>query len=232
MVINIMKIGTSFGVLDINEPSGSEKDWVTIQSQSITFDRRDFFINKFQTDFPSYTLLGSNNLEKFKFLSELCSRTPTMRKWFAAVSLQYSDSTQLPLYLKDVVAPDEYKAVQEKLLLLKDGLARVTKKRNDLAVKYSADLDQLNAEEKIIVKKTIGADNITKIVTLTTECLPLSIQMKIQSYMANSSDADVADNRSRLAQEYLAKFKTSLIKLDKAGKIDNIDALIDEIAVK
>lgn len=227
-----MKFGTSFGVLDINEPGDIENDWITIQSQSVTFDRRDFFINKFQSDFPAYTLLGSNNLEKFKFLSELCSRTPTMRRWFASISLQYSDSTQLPLYLKDVVAPDEFKAVQEKLLMLKDELARITKKRNDLAVKYSADLEQLNAEEKIVVKRTIGADNVTKIVTLTTECLPLSIQMKIQSYMANSSDADVADNRNRLAQEYLAKFKTGLIKLAKENKILDVDSLIDEIAIK
>lgn len=227
-----MKINTNFGDLNIEEPGANEGQWVTIESQSITFDKNDFFIRKFNNDFPTYTLLGSNTLEKFTFLSELCARTPTMRKWYASVSICYSDSTQLPLYLKDVVAPDEYKAVQEKLLVLRDELARVTKKRNELAAKYSADLNILRNEEKIVVKKTIGADNIMKIVTLTTESLPLSIQMKIQSYMANSSDADVADNRRRLAQEYLAKFKSALIRLDKVSTISDIDGLIEEISLK
>lgn len=227
-----MKINTNFGELDIQDPGADEGGWVTIASQSITFDKNDFFIRKFNEDFPAYTLLGSNSQEKFIFLSELCARTPAMRMWFASVSIYYSDSTQLPLYLKDVVAPDEYKAVQEKLLVLKDELARITKKRNELAAKYSADLNQLNVDEKVVVKKTIGADNIMKIVTLSTESLPLSIQMKIQSYMANSSDADVADNRRRLAQEYLAKFKTALIKLDKVNKITDIDGLIEEISLK
>jgi len=227
-----MKITTDFGELNIDEPGSNEGNWITIESQSITFDKNDFFIRKFNNDFPTYTLLGSNNLERYTFLSELCARTPTMRKWYASVQISYSDSTQLPLYLKDVVAPDEYKAVQEKLLILRDELAVITKKRNDLAAKYSADLNQLRVDEKVVVKKTIGADNIMKIVTLTTESLPLSIQMKIQSYMANSSDADVADNRRRLAQEYLAKFKTALIKLDKVSKIADIDGLIDEISLK
>jgi hypothetical protein len=93
-------------------------------------------------------------------------------------------------------------------------------------------LDQLRVKEQNIISKTIGADNTMKIVSLSTDALPLSIQMRIQSYMANSEDADVADNRRRLAQEYLAKFKTELIILDKIKPIANIDALIDEIALK
>lgn len=227
-----MKITSTFGDLDIVDPGANQEDWITIQSQSVSFDKSDFFIERFDKDFPTYTLLGNNNLEKFTFLSELCARTPAMRKWFASVSLQYSDSTQLPLYLKNAVAPGEYKTMQGKLLLLSEELAKVAKKRNDLAAKYSADLEQLRVEEKMVVKKTLGDNNTLRILTLTTESLPLSIQMKIQGYMANSTDADVADNRRRLAQEYLAKFKTSLIMLDKTNPIKDLDALIDEISLK
>jgi len=227
-----MQFETSFGEINIEEVGIYEDGWITIKSQSVTIDKNSFYIDEFKSDFPSYTLLGSNELEKFKFLSELCSRSPELRKWYAATTLKYSDTTQLPLYLKNSVAPNEYKRVQDKLLLLKDRLASVIKKRNELAAKYSADLDALEIEEHHVVNKTIGDDNILKIVSLTTECLPLSIQMKIQSYMANSSDADIADNKRRLAQEYLAKFKLALIKMSKENPNLNLDYLINELQLK
>jgi hypothetical protein len=227
-----MHFDTSFGKVNLDEVGKTEDDWITIASQSVTIDKNRFYIDEFKSDFPNYTLLGSNDLEKFKFLSELCGRSPELRKWYASVTIRYSDTTQLPLYLKNSVAPDEYNRVQEKLLALKDKLAVIIKKRNDLSAKYSADLERINEEEREVVNKTIGDDNIVKIVSLTTESLPLSIQMRIQSYMANSSDADVADNKRRLAQEYLAKFKVALIKLSNENPNLNIDDLVSELQLK
>lgn len=227
-----MEFESSYGNFVLDDVIGNEDDWITIQSQTVTYDKNEFFIEQFNLDFPSYKILGSNNLEKFTFLSELCGRKEIMRKWFAATSIKYSNTTQLPLYLKDGVAPNDYKRVQDNLIKLKDELAKIIKKRNELAEKYSSDLAELEKEERSVVKKTIGDDNVLKIVSLTTESLPLSIQMKIQSYTAGSADADLADNRRRLAQEYLARFKTSLIKLNKAKKITDIDALLKEIEIK
>jgi len=148
------------------------------------------------------------------------------------VSIKYSNTTQLPLYLKDRVAPEAYKRVQEGLLEIKEELASIVKERNELAAKYTADLERLKVREREVVKKTIGDNNILKIVSLTTTSLPLSIQMKIQSYMANSPDADIADNRRRLAQEYLAIFKAELIDINNTKPIKDIDALIEEIQLK
>lgn len=223
---------TSFGNFDIEDAGGNQDDWIVIKSKSVTYDKNEFFIDEFSKDFPTYNLLGSNNLDKFTFLSELCGRTPAMRKWFAATSIKYSNTTQLPLYLKDAVAPSEYKVVQDKLIELKDKLSAVIKERNDLAAKYKADLATLELKERSVVKKTIGDDNILKIVSLTTESLPFSIQMKIQSYTAGSSDSDISDNRQRLAQEYLVKFKTALIKLNAENKIKDVDDLIEEVELK
>jgi hypothetical protein len=227
-----MKIDSSAGTINLADPGPDQDDWIVIKSQSVTYDKNDFFINEFENDFPGYTLIGSDALDKFTFLSELCGRNSAMSKWFAATSLKYSNTTQLPLYLKDSVAPDEYKRVQEGLLVIKEKLAEVVKARNELSAKYVADLEKLKAREREVVKKTIGDDNILKIVSLSTESLPLSIQMKIQSYMANSPDADIADNRRRLAQEYLARFKKQLIDINSITPIKDIDALIDEISLK
>lgn len=227
-----MEFKTSIGDLVVDEVGDVEDNWITIESRSVTFDKNDFYIKQFNRDFPDYKLLGTNEQEKFTFLSELCGRTQAMQTWFAATSIQYSETTQLPLYLKNRVAPDVYDTVQENLLLVKDKLAVIIKERNELAIKYKADLKLLEAKERNVVKKTIGDDNLLKIVSLTTASLPLSIQMKIQSYMADSNDLDVSDNRRRYAQEYLAKFKVALIDLNEMNKIPDIDELLNELTLK
>lgn len=227
-----MKFLTDYGDLIIDQVDANEDGWITIQSQSITFDKTRYFIDQFNKDFPNCTLLGNDDSDKFTFLSELCARTPSMRKWFASVSVSYSDTTQLPLYLKNRVAPDEYKSVLNKILILKDELASVVKERNDLARKYTRDLEALNNKERAITEKTIGTDNVMKIVYLTTESLPLSIQLRIQGYMANSSDIDIVDSRRRLAQEYLAKFKIALLDLNKINPKMNVNKIVQEIELK
>jgi hypothetical protein len=227
-----MSIETSQGLLEIEEIGSDRNKWVTIESQSVSFNKQDFYIEEFESSFPEYKLIGSNSKEKFKFLTELCARTKVMKLWFSTVTINYSNTTQLPLYLKDSVSPMEYKHVQGKLLEIKSELTKIVEKRNVISAKYTAELEKLEAEEKAVVKKTIGANNILKIVSLTTESLPLSIQMKIQSYTSESEDLDISDNKRRFAQECLAKFKTALIKMDKVSSIEDIDVLIEEISLK
>jgi hypothetical protein len=227
-----MKITTDFGDLNIDDVGPDEDGWVTIQSQSVTFDKTSFFIGKFNEDFPAYNLSGSNDDEQFTFLSELCARTPAMRKWFAAVSVIYSNTTQLPLYLKDKLSPGDYKSVQDKMLILKDELAEVIKERNLEAAKYTAALERLRQKELDIARKTTRADNVMKIMLLNTEALPLSIQLKIQAYMPSGQDLDVADGRRRLAQEYLAKFKCALLDLNEKDPNLDVEALVKEIELK
>jgi hypothetical protein len=227
-----LKFATEYGDIIVDRIGANEDDWITIKSQSVTFDKTVFFIEAFHADFPDYTLLGSNDVEKFTFLSELCSRQDVMQAWFAGVSIRYSDTTQLPLYLVDRVAPDEYSKIQAKLLEMKDKLAIIVTKRNDLAVKYTSDLKALRLEEEAIVGRSIGQDNVLKIINLKTKQLPLSIQMKIQGYMPTSIDSDVSDNKRRLAQEYLANFKIGLLKLNESNPNIDIDKLLKEIELK
>jgi hypothetical protein len=227
-----MMISTEFGVLNIDEVGPDEDGWVTIKSQSVTFDKTSFFVGKFNEDFPAYNLSGSNDDEQFTFLSELCARTPAMRKWFASVSVIYSNTSQLPLYLKDEVSPEEYKSVQNKTLALKDQLAEVIKERNDEARKYTAALERLREKELNITRKATGADNIMKINLLNTEALPLSLQLKIQAYMPAGQDIEVADGRRRLAQEYLARFKVELLKLNRNVPDLDVDEVVRSIELK
>lgn len=228
----VLNIDTSKGKLVVEDVAVNEDDWIVIKSQSVVYDKQSFIISQFMADFPNFTILGTDDIEKFKFLTELCGRQPALRRWFAAVSIKYSDTTQLPLYLKDRVAPDEYKTIQENLLKMKDELAEIVNKRNDLAVKYSADLDNLKDQEDSIIKKSIGGNNVMKIINLSTEALPLSIQMRIQSYDPKTSDIDLSDSKRRIAQEYLIKFKIALLDLVKEQQLIDIDALLNEIELK
>lgn len=227
-----MEIDTNFGRISISEPVADEEKWVTFPSESAEFNKAGFFIKKFKEDFPEYSLLGKEDKDKLKFLTELCARMPITRKWFSSVSLKYSNNSQLPLYFKDAVTPEVFMDVQGKITNMKDELASVIKERNDLAAKYTADLELLNTKEKEIIKKNLGHDNIMKILFMKTEALPFSIQMKIQSYMPSGSDIEVADSRRRLAREYLAKFKVELLKMNKEKPDLDVDILLSEIQLK
>jgi hypothetical protein len=215
-----------------NEVGALEEDWIVVKSQSVTFDKNDFFIKQFNKDFPNFKLLGSGNFEKFTFLAESCARSPIMREWFASVSIKYSETTQLPLYLKNKVAPDDYKIYLERILELKDELSQIVLSRNNLAIQYNKDLAELKEQEDIIIKRSIGQDNILKILYLNTECLPFSIQLKVQGYEPKNPDVDVATSKRRLAQEYLVQFKIALLDLVKEKPDLDIDSLLQEVAIK
>lgn len=227
-----MKFESDFGVLNVNDPAISEDGWITIQSQSVVYNKAEFVVEAFNRDFPGYNVLGYNIDEKFNFVTELCSRQPALREWYALTSLAYSDTTQLPLYLKESVAPDHYKRIQDKLLEMKDDLAQIVRARVELAEKYTEDLKRLKIEEQNIIKRSLGVDNVLKIVNLSTECLPLSIQMMIQGYNPKDHDLDVADSRRRIAQEYLAQFKIGLLKLNDENPNLDVDKLIEHLQLK
>lgn len=218
--------------LDIQDITSEQNDWISIKSQSFIFDKRDFFIESFNRSFPDSKLLGSDSTEKFNFVSSLCSRNNSLKRWYTLTSIQFSEMTQLPLYLKDSVSPSDFKKISDKLNLLKKKTSSFVQERTDLAAKYSKDLKDIEEREKCIVKKTLGDDNIMKILSLNTEALPLSIQMKIQTYGNESSDLDMADSRRQYAQEYLAKFKVALIKLSTENKNFSVDDFIEEIQLK
>lgn len=227
-----IEINTELGKLVVEEASLNPDDWIVIKSQSKVFDKESFIVSEFIKDYPGFTPLGSNDSEKFKFITELCGRQPALRAWYAASSVKYSDTTQLPLYLDKCVDPEEYAIIQDNLLRMKDELAVVVKARNDLAAKYNSDLEALRKREADIISKSTGGNNAMKIVNLTTEALPLSIQMKIQSFDVKTGDLDIADSRRRLAQEYLAKFKIALFEFVKDNPTVDLDSLINSIQLK
>lgn len=227
-----MTIESSQGIIEIEPVGSDESDWFTIKSQSITFSRQDFFIDEFNRDFPQAKLLGSTNEEKFIFLNELCSRKKVLTNWYAGVGIKYSNTTQLPLYLKDSVEPSEFKRIQNSLIEMKDKLAETINERNQAAKDYKAKLESIELKENEIIRKATAGDNVMKIVNLSTESLPFSIQMLIQGYTPTNADQDLADNKRRFAQEQLAKFKIALLKLNKENKNLDVDKLIKEIELK
>jgi hypothetical protein len=227
-----MEFKTKLGNFVVKDVGVKEDDWVVVKSQSVTFDKNDYFIREFNKDFPNFELLGSSSFEKFTFLAEACARSPIMREWFAATSVKYSDTTQLPLYLKDKVAPSDYKKYVAKILDIKDELSQIVKSRNELAKAYNESLKQLKAEEDDIISRSIGQDNVLKILFLNTESLPFSIQLKIQGYEPKNANIDVATSKRRLAQEYLVQFKTGLLDLVREKPDIDLDSVLSEVAVK
>lgn len=227
-----MKFESKQGIIEFEEVGVNEDDWITIKSQSVSFDKCSFFVDAFRRDYPAFNLLGSNDVEKFDFLAEACGKSPTFRNWFASVSIKYSDTTQTPLFLKNRVAPDEYKVLMDQVLVIKNELSQIVKSRNDLAIEYNRNLTRLKEQEDRIVSRLIGQNSTLKILYLNSECLPFSIQLKIQGYNPQNVDTDITTSKRRLTQEYLAKFKIALLDLVKEKPEVDIDALLDELAVK
>jgi hypothetical protein len=94
-------------------------------------------------------ILGTNlcarfwQKEKFTFLFGLCSRQPGLHGWFNSVDIKFSETTQLLLYPKSRFTLAISKKRMRIVLDMKEELAKIIKKRNDLAEKYSNDLKQL-----------------------------------------------------------------------------------------
>jgi hypothetical protein len=227
-----MTIKTSQGNINVDPVGPDQDEWFTIKSQSVTFSKQDFFIDQFESSFPDSVLLGSTNESKFKFLNELCSRKRVLQNWYSSVSLKYSNSTQLPLYLKYRVDPSEFKRIQDKMLSMKDKLSNTIIERKKAADVFKQTIDLIEAKENKIIEDSTSGDNIMKIVNLSTESLPFSIQLLIQGYTPTNVDEDLADNKRRYAQEQLAKFKIALLKLNEENENIDIDKLIEEIELK
>lgn len=224
--------GTSVGDLNIEQPSFNEDEWIVVRSASETTDKSKFFVTAFDKDFPSIVLAGKDSGEKYAYLCDLCSRSRNLKRWLAATQLSYSNTAQLPLYLKDSVEPADYRIVQDNILVLKSELKVISAERKRISEKYSSDLDALDMREADIVKKVVGDDNIMKILLLTSDCLPLSLQIKIKEYKPTSEDAKTARNRRALSQEYLAKFKAELLRINAEVPNFDVDALVEELSLK
>lgn len=178
-------------------------------------DRAAFVEEKFEAAYG--TALSFNEI------GELVSRSKGLRTWYAGIIASFILEVEVPQYYKEKISPTEYKTLMVDVASL-----------NKINATESAELSAASAEYKaktanIVNKRTAEKQKLTKnslvrILTLTSEELPLKLQLVLNRYTP-SSESDVR-TKSLLSREMLIRYKLSLLEEVKAGA--DLEALIAE----
>jgi hypothetical protein len=138
----------------------------------------------------------------------------------------------VPLYLKNKLEPSKFKEISVKIAEINDIIADASKTRQDEAVKYKERLDIINFDEKRKIDSIIRDDNIVEILTLSSERLPISIQLLINRYTPKDTDIDEKLAKRSFSRECLISYKTSLIELVQQKPEIRISDIIEENRLK
>jgi hypothetical protein len=223
---------TDFGDIVIDDISDNIDNWIVKDAEVIEYSKATVLVEAFESQFPHIKLLGNSDDEKFDYLTNLVSRSDKLLQWFALEKVNYSELTQLPSYLTDVIDKSEFKKIRSKITEVNNVIADFAEQRAKLALEYKANLRKLERQLDAKIDKSIGNDNVVKVLTLTSQSMPLSLINAIESYNPQTSDINFDEKKKLYARELLTRFKVSLLKKVNEDPDIDIDTLIDEISLK
>lgn len=218
--------------LSVSDAADKLDDWTVKKAEVVTYAKEEVIVKSFEKSFPHIALMGNSYQEKFEFLGNLVSRNDRLLEWFTLEKLSYSELAQLPSYLTDLVEPKKFRDIQEKISSVNDVISDFTIRRNAAAEEYHEKLRKIDLEMNQKVKEIKGEDKIIKVLTLTSQSLPLSMAAALERYNSNTSDVDFADKKQLYVRELLTNFKVSLLKLIKDDPDIDIDSIINEVSLK
>jgi hypothetical protein len=207
-------------------------DWTVKKAEVVQYCKEEVIVKAFEEKFPHISLLGDSFESKFEFIGGLVSRNENLLEWFSLEKLKYSELAQLPSYLKDLIEPKQFVDLQEKVSNINLVISDYTARRAVAAKEYQDKLSKIDAEMKGKVNFIKGEDKIMKVLTLTSQSLPLSMAAALERYNVKSTEVDFADKKKLYVRELLTNFKVSLLKLIKEDPDIDIDYIISEITLK
>lgn len=216
----------------VDEVSDKIDDWVVKKSEVIEYSKDKVIVEAFEKQFPQIKILGNTETEKFDYITNLVSRSDKLLQWFALEKIKYSELAQLPSYLNNVVNEKEFKTIQKKITSVNNVISDYAKERTELTAKYKSDLKRIDERMNSSINEKIGNDKIVKVLTLSSQSLPLSIVNAIESYNAKTSDSDFDEKRKLYGREMLTKFKVAILKKINENPDIDVDDLIDKISLK
>lgn len=227
-----ISIKTSYGDIVINDVSDEIDGWIVKDAEVIEYSKATVIVESFEKQFPHIKLLGNDDSTKFDYLTNLVSRSDKLFQWFALEKIKYSELTQLPSYLKGRIDASEFSSIQKKISCVNDVIADFADQRAKLAIEYKNNLKKLQKKMDASIDKTIADDKVIKVLTLTTQSLPLSMINAIESYSPRTSDINFDEKKKLYARELLTLFKVDLLDKIKDNPDLDVDLLIDEISLK
>lgn len=201
-------------------PKKTTDDWVVVLAESLEVDRSGFMMSEWNKTFGR-----KFKVKDFDQLSKICSTNTDLVEWWSLTSLRYSRLTQVPLHLKGEVDPDEYKTISEVISEINKINSVKQAEINEVTRELSAKRKKIEENAKIAINK-LKADNvIVKILTITTQDLPISILLQIDNFNPKENPDVMKD---LFAREMIINYKKALIKLVK----DKPDIDIDDVISK
>lgn len=210
--------------IDIKKPTKDSDNWYVIQQESFTIDKNDFILTKYNEDFPK------SKIDNYDMFELVLNRSSKLQEWYSLVSLQYTDSIQLPVAYKDLFKPEEYKGFFKDIQSYKNNLAKESAEIEELSNKFKKDVNIIKQKYFNKNKEIVDSNKFYPIITMNATQLPLSIQIEIESYTPKTGD--ITQQKSVFAREYLINYKRSLIEFVKTNPNVNIEEVIEEFRVK
>lgn len=217
------KIASENYEFTVNRPDVDTDNWTVVKQESLSYDKGSIILSKFNEEFPKIAI------DSYELLCKICSRSRSLNEWLITKNLEFSEFSQLPLFLKDKITPKSFQTLQVDIVKLNTTVATFAKKRETLARKYEEDLIKLEREELAEVVKLKGNNKILKVLSLNSTYLPITIQLAIENYIPTDS---LADSRRTYGRECLIQYKSALIDLIINDPDINIDAVIESSVLK
>lgn len=214
---------TAVGSLIIEDVAVGQSDkWKVVQDERYRPDKQKFVEEAFAKEFPQIKATD------FDTISALCSRSKTLGAWLANTNALYALSVQPPLYLQNLIKPQDFTEIQGKLTSLNRIAASEAAEILKLSAQYDTDLKAIRDRSEAERKQYID-DKRVQILALNATDLPATIQLAIQGYTGAKSGKI---SQATYAREWLVNYKVALIQaVDKFPDLD-ITTLVAELATK
>lgn len=210
--------------VSVEKPDKDDQNWVTVQQQSFTIDKSSFMLEKFKSDY-SYV-----DVKDYDQLLDVVNRSAILKDWFSKVSLEYANSIQLPLSIKDFYSPDEYQQQFTDIQEYRKNLSSQSYEIESAAQDFDVKVRLINRKYSDLNQKILKRSRMLPVLTMTIEQLPITLALLISKYRVSVDDDT---NKTRIyARELLIQYQRSLLKvLNEHPGVDAQD-LIYELASK
>lgn len=215
---------TSIGEININGVPDKVDDWIIIKDEKYRPDKDKFILDQFRKDYPHVPVKDCQQVYN------LGSRSSVIAEWLGRNNIQYSLIQETPTYFRDLVGPDSFRSLSNKIQKINKIQVNKAKEEEAAAFEYKNKIKEINKKYNILIEKEKEFNKELKVLTLSTNSLPLTIQLAIDNYVPG--DDPTSPDKKSFAREMLIRFKQSLIKIIKDNPSVNIDEIIDEFSVK
>lgn len=218
----------TIGSVTINQPDTKDPNkWLIVKDESSKPDKKKFMLDQLKADEPNI----SNSLEqaetdkdkRYELLMKLVSRSKALAEWLKRANDKYSLSAVMPTYYDKIVKPEDYDASRRKIEKISELAARKQLELNQAAVEYRNKCLLIENRYNGLINP-LKDDNITKVLTLSSDQLPISIQLAIESY--NPGTPSTLPTKDVYAREMIAQYKILLLQQLTTQPDLDIDSII------